>query len=87
MEKQLRWACKLGGMGSLGISKAGQILLARLMESPMWHKLAGSVEEGVRKGTMASSHLDERYFSLSLYATSAFQIATLALELQGSESK
>ena len=32
-EKQLGWACKLGGAESLGISKVGQTVLARLMES------------------------------------------------------
>ena len=33
MEKQLRWAHKLGWAESLGISKAGQTVLTRLMES------------------------------------------------------
>ena len=33
MEKQLGWAHKLGGIESLGISKVGQTMLARLMES------------------------------------------------------
>ena len=32
MEKQLGWAHKLGGMESLGISRVGQTVLARLME-------------------------------------------------------
>ena len=47
MEKQLGW-CE-----SLGISKAGQTVLARLMESQIWHQLAGSVAllgEGSEKG-------------------------------------
>ena len=38
---------------SLGISKAGQTLLAKLMESQIWHQLAGSVAlcgEGLEKG-------------------------------------
>ena len=43
MEKQLGWACKSGGAESLGISKAGQTLLARLMESQIWHPLASCV--------------------------------------------
>ena len=43
MEKQLRWARKLGGAESLGIFKAGGTELARLMESQMWHQLAISV--------------------------------------------
>ena len=53
MEKQLGWACKSGGAESLGISKAGQTLLARLMESQIWHKLTGSVKgsgEDLEKG-------------------------------------
>ena len=33
MEKQLEWAHKLGEVESLRISKAGQMVLARLMES------------------------------------------------------
>ena len=41
----------------------------------------------VRKGTMASAHLDARHFSFSLYTTGAFQAATLVLELRGSDSK
>ena len=50
MEKQLGLACKLGGAESLGISKAGQTVLARLMESQIWHKLPCSVGEGLAKG-------------------------------------
>ena len=65
MEKQLGLACKLGGAESLGISKVGQTVLARLMESQLWHQLAGSVEGGFRKGTVASAHLDGRHFSFS----------------------
>ena len=37
MEKHLGWAHKLGGVESLGISRAGQTVLARLMESQIWH--------------------------------------------------
>ena len=47
----------------------------------------GSVWGGFRKGTVASAHLDARHFSFSLYATGAFQAATLLLELRGSESE
>ena len=54
MEKQLGLACKLGGAESLGISKVGQTVLARLMESQIWHQLASSVGEGFKKGTVAS---------------------------------
>ena len=53
MEKQLGWACKSGGMESLGISMMGQTVLARLMESQIQHQSAGSVAlcgEGSEKG-------------------------------------
>ena len=43
VEKQLGWPSKLSGAGSLGISKVGQTVLARLMESQIWQQLAGSV--------------------------------------------
>ena len=56
-EKLLGWAHKLGGAESLGISKVGQTVLARLMESQIWHQLAGSVGGRFRKGTMASARL------------------------------
>ena len=86
MEKQLGWAHKLHGAESLGISKMDQKMLTRLMESQIWHQLVNSVGEGLRKGTMASAHLDARHFSSSLYATGAFQAAPLVLELRGSET-
>ena len=60
MEKQLGLAHKLGGMESLGISKTGQTVLARLMESQIWHQPVSYVEGGFRKGTMASAHLSVR---------------------------
>ena len=69
----------LGKAESLGISKAGQTVLARLMESQLWHQLASFVGAGFRKGTMASARLDARCFSSSLYAIGAFQAATLVL--------
>ena len=53
MEKQLGWACKLGGAESLGISEADQTVLARLVESQIWHQLAGPVGlwlQGLEKG-------------------------------------
>ena len=67
MEKQLGWTWKLGGVELLGISKAGQTVLARLMVSQVWHQLASSVGVGLRKGTMTSARLDARHFSFSLY--------------------
>ena len=85
VEKQLGWAHKLRGEESPGISKEGQTLLARLMESQIWHQLAGSVGEGFRK--MTSARLDARPFSFSQYATGAFQAAAPVLELRGSESE
>ena len=53
MEKLLGRTCKLGGAESMGISKAGETVLARWMEYHIWHQLAGSVtlwEEGPEKG-------------------------------------
>ena len=49
----LRWACKLGNMESLGIARAGQTVLARLIEPHIWHQFAGPVAllgEGLEKG-------------------------------------
>ena len=83
VEKQLGWARKLGRVESLGISKAGQTVLARLMESPACWLCGG----GLSKRTMASAHLDARHFSLSLNITGAFQATTPVLELRGNESE
>ena len=87
MEKQLRWAQKWVGVESVGIFTVGQTVLARLMESQIWHQLVSSVGGGFRKETMASAHLDARYFSSSLYSTCAFQAATPVLELRWNDSK
>ena len=87
MEKQLGWIHKLSGAESLGISKAGQTVLAKLVQSQIWHQIAGSVGGGFRKGTMASALLDARYFHFSPYATGALQAANLVLALRGSESE
>ena len=57
MEKQLVWSHKLGGAEALGISKMGQTVLARLMESQILHHPTGSVGEGLMKGIMTSGHL------------------------------
>ena len=75
------------GAESLRISKVGQTVLARLMESLIWHQLASCVGGGFRKGTMTSARFDARHFSSSLCATGAFQAATLVLELRGSDSE
>ena len=49
-KKQLGWACKLGGEESLGISKVGQTVLVRLMESLMWYLLPALWGENIEKG-------------------------------------
>ena len=72
---------------SLGISREGQTVFARMMGSQIWHQGDRGVWEGFRKGTMASAYLDIRYFSFSLYTTSAIQVATLVPEFRGSESE
>ena len=66
----------MGRAESLGISKTDQTALVRLMESQLWHQLAGSVAQGkgLRKGTRASAYLDARHFSFSQYATGAFKL-------------
>ena len=87
MEKQLGWAQKLGGAVSLEISKAGQTVLARLMEPQIWYQLASSVWGELRKRTIASAVLDDRCFSSSLYATGAFQATIPMLELRGNKSE
>ena len=63
----------------------GHTVLARLMESQIWPQLTGSVAGGFSKRTMASAHPDARHFSLSLYITGAFQVASPVLVLKGSE--
>ena len=87
MEKQLWWACKLGGGEPLWISKVGHTVLARLMEFQIWHQPTSSLRGELSKGTMASACPNARHFSLSLYATCALQAATPMLELRGSESE
>ena len=92
---------RVGWDGYQGISRAGPIVLARVMESQVWHLPACSVTVGggLRKTTMASIHLsvwkkavsqpclDTRHFGSSLYATGAFQASALVLELRGCESE
>ena len=69
------------------ISNAGQTVLAKLMQSQIWHQLASSVGGGFSKGTKASAHLDARHFSFSLYTTGVFQAAMPMVELRRSESE
>ena len=73
----------MGGVESLGISKVGQTVLARLMESQIWYQTAGSVRGEFRKGTVAFVCLHARHFNFSQYATDAFQAATLVLNSEG----
>ena len=80
--------CKLGGMELQRISRAGQTVLARLMESQIWHQPAGSAALLAflsERKLSPSTCLEARHFSSSLYATGIFQAATLVLELRGSE--
>ena len=92
----------MGQTESLGISKAGQTVLARLVKSQIWHLPASSValwgevlEKGQwllptflsRRKLSSSYHLGAKYFSSSLYATGAFQAVTLVLDFSGSESE
>ena len=86
MEKQLGWAHKLDGVESLGISKVRQTVLAVFDGASDMAPACQLCGGKVRKGTMASAHLDARHFSFSLYTTGAFQAATPVLELRGSES-
>ena len=102
IKKQLEWACRLGGAESLGISKVGQTVLARLMECQIWHQPAGSVALWGNssekrqwplhaflsgKKLSPSSLLDARHFSFSQYASNAFQAAIPVPELRGGESE
>ena len=77
MEKQLGWAHTLGRVEYLGISKAGETVLARLMESQIWHQPASSVGRGLSKAGLR----------FPLYTTGVFQAATVGLELRGSQSE
>ena len=90
-DQPFMWKRSLGGIESLGISRVGQTVLARLMESQINTALTCSVcvsvGEGLRKRTMVSVHLDARHFNFSQYATGAFQAATSVLELRGSKSE
>ena len=85
MGKQLGWAHKLGGTVSRDLQDGS--MLARLMESQIWHPPVGSVGGGCRRGTMASACLNARHFNFFLYTTGAFQAAALVLELRGSETE
>ena len=74
MEKQLGWVLMLRGAESLGISKVGQTVLARLMESQIWHQLASSVWGGLQNGQWPLFALITRHFNFSLYAMGPFKM-------------
>ena len=92
----------MDGAESLGISKVGQTMLARLMESQIrCHLFVALWWGGLSKETMAtawslefclggscslSTHPDARLFSFSAYATGALAATALVLEPGESES-
>ena len=96
-----RMTHKLGGAEPQGISRMGQtVLVSQVDGSKIWLPPSSSVAlwgeasekeqwslllDLSKRKPSRSSHLDARYFSSSLYATGAFQAATLVLELRGSE--
>ena len=57
MEKQLGWACNLGVVDPLQISKAGKNIsqVDGVSDMTPTYSICGSVEEGLRKRTMAST--------------------------------
>ena len=87
-----------GGLISQGISRMGQTVLARLMETQLWYLPAGSGKRAhqrnndlckhfsLEESCPFSPHLDTRQFSSSLYVSGAFPAAAPALELRASES-
>ena len=92
----------MGGTEPQVISKAKQRVLARLMETQIWHPPTVSVilsGEGSEKGQWSlpallsgrklssSCRLDARHFTSTLYASGAFQAATHVLELRKNESE
>ena len=87
MEKQFGWAHKLGWVESLGISKVGQTVLARLIECSIQHQSASSVGGGFSKGTMASVCYDPDTSASIQHATGAPQAATPSLEPRWSDSE
>ena len=70
-------------MESLGISKVGQTVLARLIESQIWYQLPGSVAlwlcrgEGLEKGQWPLLALMPDTLACPLHATGARQAASL----------
>ena len=90
MKKQLEWTGKPGRAESLGISKADQTVLARLMESQIWQWLADSVAlwwEGLEKGKKPMLVLMPDTSVPSFMPPVPFKLLALVLELRGSESE
>ena len=86
VEKQLGWAQKVGWTESLGISRVGQTVLARLLESQVKRQPTSSVGGELSKGFKTSTRPDARHFSVSLYTAGALQAASSVLEPIGSKS-
>ena len=63
------------------------ISVTSMMDCQIWYQLTGFIGGGFKKHTMVSDHIDARHFSVSLYATVAFQAATPVLELIENESE
>ena len=74
---------------SVGISKAGQMVLARLMELQVWHQLGSSVlcGAGLEKGQWPLFALMPDTSVSPSMPLVPYQGATLVLELRGSESE
>ena len=95
MEKQLGWTHKLGWVESLGMSKVGQTVLARLMEFQLWHSLflwlcAGRVQK-MENGLYPPFCLGEvcppaLALMLDTSLSPCMPLFSLKLELRGSES-
>ena len=90
LEKQLEWVCKLGGAESLRISKVGQTVFSRLMESQIWHQPASSVAvqgESSEKGQWPLLTLMPDTSASPNMPLGALQAATLVVELRVSPSE
>ena len=59
---------------SLGDFQGGLNGVGHLMESQIWHELAGSVGGRLIKGTVVSACLDARHFSFSLMLVVPFKL-------------
>ena len=74
---------QVGARGDVRVSgdlQAGETVLARLMESQIWHQ-PSCVGGGLSKGTMASAGLATRHLNFFMCTTDTFQAATPVMEL------